>query len=115
MKVSGGLVGINLNPCARTKFFLIAPELARLAREAEEMAGYSLSSRMSHHALSPAAELGETKQVISPCHTIRNFSNPFVGKSTLLYNLATKAIMPDKVKMISVDKVTSGLVYLKNL
>jgi hypothetical protein len=27
MKVSGGLVGITLNPNARNKFFLIAPEL----------------------------------------------------------------------------------------
>ena len=87
-----------MNPSARTKFLLIAPELARLAREAEETAGYSPSSRISHHAPSPAAELRETKQVISLCHTIRNFSNPFVGESTLLYKLATKAIMPDKVK-----------------
>lgn len=38
MKVSGGLVGITLNPNTRTKFFLIAPELARL-EEAKEMAG----------------------------------------------------------------------------
>ena len=62
------------------------------------MAGYSPSSRVSHHALSPAVELRETKQVISLCHTIRNFSNPFVGESTLLCNLTTKAIRPDKAK-----------------
>ena len=62
------------------------------------MAGYSPSSRVSHHALSP--ELRETKQVISLCHTIWNFSNPSVGESTLLYNLATKAIRPDKVKNV---------------
>ena len=31
MKVSVGLVGITLNPNARTKFFLISPELSRLA------------------------------------------------------------------------------------
>ena len=49
-------------PSARAKFLLIAPELARLAREAQEMAGYSPSSRISHHALSPAAELRETKK-----------------------------------------------------
>ena len=98
MKVSGSLVGITLNPSARTKFILIAPELARLAREAEEMAGYSQTSRMSHHALSPTAELKETKNIISLCHTIRNFSNPFVRESTLLYDLVTKAIMLDKVK-----------------
>ena len=93
MKLSGGLVGITLNPSARTKFILIAPELACLAREAEEMAGYSPSSRMNYHAVSPTAELRETKNVISLCHTIKNFSNPFVGESTLLYNLVTKAIM----------------------
>ena len=57
-----------MNPSARTKFLLIAPELARLAREAEETAGYSPSSRISHHALSPAAELRETKQVIPLSH-----------------------------------------------
>ena len=98
MKVSGGLVRITLNPSARTKFILIAPELACLARETEEMAGYSPSSRINHHALSPTTELRETKNVISLCHTIKNFSNSFVGESTLLYNVVTKAIMLDKVK-----------------
>ena len=98
MKVSWGLVGITLNPSARTKSILIAPELACLAREAEQMASYSPSSRMNHHTLSPTAELRETKNVISLCHTIRNFSNPFDGESTLLYNVVTKAIMLDKVK-----------------
>ena len=98
MKVSEGLVGITSNPSARTKFILLPPELALLAREAGEMVGYSLSSRMNHHALSPTAELRETKNVISLCHTIKNFSNPFVGESTLLYKVVTKAIMLDKVK-----------------
>ena len=41
MKVSGGLVGITLNPSARAKFFLISQELARLAEEANDMVGVS--------------------------------------------------------------------------
>ena len=41
MKVNGGLIGITQNEAARTKFFLIAPELARLAQEAKDMAGVS--------------------------------------------------------------------------
>ena len=46
MKVSGGLVGINLNPNARTRFFLIAPELARLAEEAtKEITGTSTANK----------------------------------------------------------------------
>lgn len=44
MKVSGGLIGITLNEAARTKLFLIAPELARLAEEAKGMAGLSQES-----------------------------------------------------------------------
>ena len=47
MKVSGGLVGITLNPNARTKFFLISPQLARLAGEAQQMA--DLSCGISQH------------------------------------------------------------------
>ena len=44
MKVSGGLVDITLNEAARTKFFLIAPDLASLAEQAKNMAGASLPS-----------------------------------------------------------------------
>ena len=48
MKVSGGSIGITLNPNAQTKYFLIAPELARLAEQAKEMAGRS-SKKGKHH------------------------------------------------------------------
>ena len=41
MKVSGGLIAIRLNPTARTKYFLIARGLARLAEQAKLMAGTS--------------------------------------------------------------------------
>ena len=51
MKVSGGLVEITLNPSARTKFFLISPELARLAGEAQ-LAGVLPNTRIHHHDLS---------------------------------------------------------------
>ena len=47
MKVSGGLVGIILNESARAKFFLIAPELARLTAEAKAMVG--LVPESAHH------------------------------------------------------------------
>ena len=41
MKVSGRLIGITLNPSARMKYFLIAPDLGRLAEQAKLMAGTS--------------------------------------------------------------------------
>ena len=57
MKVSGGLVGITLNPKARTKYFLIAPELARLAEQAKQMAGSSSTTPKHHHTLATAVRL----------------------------------------------------------
>ena len=45
MKVSGSLIGITLNPSARNKFFLIDPQLARLAEEAKNMAGLTRQKR----------------------------------------------------------------------
>ena len=55
MKVSGGLIGITSNPSAHNKFFLIAPELARLAEEAKNMAGLSRQMKTTeHHNLSTA-------------------------------------------------------------
>ena len=44
-KVAGGLIGITPNPYARTKLFVVAPELARLAEEARDMAIYPRPKR----------------------------------------------------------------------
>jgi hypothetical protein len=53
MKFFCGSVGITLNANASVKFFLIAPELSRLADEAKEMAGATASDDISihHHTL----------------------------------------------------------------
>ena len=52
MNVSGRMIGITLNPYARTKFFLISPEMVRLASEAQQMAGWASTARNEFHALS---------------------------------------------------------------
>ena len=44
MKVSGGLIGITLNRTARTKYFMIAPGLVRLAEQAKLMTGTSFNT-----------------------------------------------------------------------
>ena len=49
MKVSGGLVGITLNPNTRVKCFLITPELAHLAEQAKRMSGILLTEGCHHH------------------------------------------------------------------
>lgn len=51
MKVSGGLTGITLNASAKSRLFFTAPELARLAEEAETTATSQTNVRQQHHEL----------------------------------------------------------------
>ncbi|CAH3043013.1 unnamed protein product [Porites lobata] len=98
MKVSGGLIGITLNPSARTKYFLIAPELARLAEEAKLMAGTSSKTQTSHHNLTTVVRLREERNVQQLTASIQRFTNPFTVEGPDLFNLVTKVRMPEKVK-----------------
>ena len=63
MKVSGGLVGITLNANACRKYFLIAPELARLAEQAKQMAVSLSMTPKHHHALATAVRLLQEKNI----------------------------------------------------
>ncbi|KAK3747362.1 hypothetical protein QZH41_005268 [Actinostola sp. cb2023] len=81
MKVTGGLVGITLNPSARSKFFLIAPELAKLAEQAKVMAGVSSKIQTHHHNLTTAVLNREDKKVEKLLATIKRFTNPFLEES----------------------------------
>ena len=99
VKVSGGLVGITLNPNARTKFFLIAPELARLTEEAKEMAGTSTANESTHHHSLTASRLSyEEKNIEKLSNTMESFTNPFTQESNKLFNLVTKVVVPEKVQ-----------------
>ena len=108
MKVAGGLVGITQNEYARSKFFLISPELARLAGEACEVADISSPAQTHHHALSAAVVIRQEKSIEALTSTIERFSNPFAEESFDLFNLVTKAIMPEKVNNDLCNESTIG-------
>ena len=97
MKVSVALIGITLNPNERTKYFLIAPELARLAEQAKEMAGTS-SKKGKHHDAITSVRTRQEKNIEQLVHCINRFTNPFSEESEDLFNLVTKVVMPEKVK-----------------
>ena len=108
MKVSGGSIGITLNPTARTKYFLIAPELARLAEQANLMAGTSSKTQTSHHNLTTAVRLREERNVQQLTASIQRFTNPFTVEDPDLFNLVTKVRMPEKVKKDLCDQSVIG-------
>ena len=109
MKVSGGLVGITLSPNARIKHFLIEPELAQLAEKAKEMSGMSAcKTEKHHHSLSTAVWVRQEKNIEQLVTSFRNFINPFLDESSDLFNIATKVVMPDKVKEDLCQQSTVG-------
>ena len=98
MKVSGRLVGITLNPTAHTKYFLIAPKLARLAQQAKQMAGTLLKTAMRHHNFGYASAQLQEQNIQQLVSTVRRFTDPFLEQSPDLFNLVIKVVMPEKVK-----------------
>ena len=110
MKVSGGLVGITLNESARAKFFLIAPELARLTAEAKAMA-VLVPERAHHQELTPAVLMHEDNSINKLTETIKTFNNPFSSDQNTnidLYNLVTKVVMNEKTKKDLVNQSEEG-------
>ena len=95
MKVTGGLVGITLNPSARAKFFLIAPEVARLANQAKDMAGVTHGIRGKHHNLTAAVVSREEKNITKLSNTIRAFTDPFSQDDADLFNLVREKVKDD--------------------
>ena len=98
MNVTGGMVGITLNPSARVRFLLVAPELPRLANQAKDMAGVTHKIRKKHHKLAVAVVSREEKNISKLSKTIRAFTNPFIQDRANLFNLVTKVVLPEEVK-----------------
>lgn len=108
MKVAGGLVGITLNPAARTKFFLISPELARLSEKAKLLAGMSSPIQMHQHGLSSSVLTRQEKNIKELTSTIQGFTNPFTENDKDLCNIVTKAVVPDVVRKDVVNEPEIG-------
>ena len=97
IKVSGGITGITLNENARTRFFLIAPEMARLAREAYELADVQRVDKMQRHEQRHALMQKlhrNTEQLLS---FFSESPNPFKDNSEQLLNLVTKSVMHEEI------------------
>ena len=53
MKIRGGLKGLTQQPAVMARWYLVAPELSRLAgTQAEHMVGVQRASSSDHHDLS---------------------------------------------------------------
>ena len=61
------------------------------------MAGLHPSAKESHHELSASNENRQNKAIDDLTAPMKTFTNPFTEDSDALFNLVTKAVMPEKV------------------
>ena len=97
MKIRGGLSGLPLQPAALARWFLIPPELSRLAAEAEARVGLQTHNSTHHHDLSEAV-ITLYKENTRKLKEVFKANDPFVIEENELLNIITKAVMPDTVK-----------------
>jgi hypothetical protein len=107
MKVMGGIRGLTQKPGALSRFFLIAPELARLSREAESLAGCSYTNRTKHHNLSNAAVCRQEKMIEKMKQFVRE-NNPLEVTGTEMFNFATKRVLPTETAKIVMQSIDAG-------
>jgi len=97
VKVTGGFVGITQNASARGRFFLTAPELSRLAEEANVMAGSLKAPENKHHDLSLAVWTRQEENVTRLKNVLRSSMDPMTYESEDLSNIITKVVMPAQI------------------
>ena len=98
MKVSGGILGITQKQSARTRFFLVALELARLKVEAKQNAGVKQEHPTKHYELSNVARNKLFVPDLSLTTTWQAYTNPFEKNGYDIINIVTKAVVADDVK-----------------
>ena len=96
MKIQGGLKGLTQQPAAMARWFLIAPELSRLAAKAEALVGIQVHSSTHHHDLSTAVIT--RKENVKKLKEVFKGNDPFANEERELVNIITKAVMPEPVK-----------------
>ena len=98
MKVTGGLVGISLNPSARTKFISHRSRAINTCRSSQGCGGVSSTTLKQHHNLTAAVLSREEKNIEKLLATINSFTDPFSEQGTELFNLVTKVVMSEEIK-----------------
>ena len=85
MKIRGGLKGLTQQPAAMARWFLIAPELSRLATQAEAIVGLQTHSLTHHHDLSEAV-ITHYKENVKELKEVFKENDPFVNEENELIN-----------------------------
>ena len=95
-KIHFGLVGISNNANARQGFFLVTPELSRIAKQFKSQFDLEPDQIREHHDLGPSS-VKKVHDVIEKIKAaILKHGNPFAVEGDKLHNVITHAYIPDE-------------------
>ena len=97
LKGQGSINGITQSPATLLKFCMCAPELSRIASEAETMAGISNKSASEHHCLNKTTVRRQEKAIANLYHVLAP-CNIFTSDEKHLFNITTKEIVPKTIE-----------------
>ena len=112
MKVRAGLVCISNNANARQRFFMVTPELSRVAKQFKSQFDFQSDKTTEHHDLGPSAVKKEHHAIDNIKAAILKHGNQFAVEGDRLHNVITHAYIPDEyVQTILNADVTGQKLY----
>jgi len=97
LKGLGVINGITQSPATLLKYCMCAPELARIANEAEAMVGVANHSRTEHHCLNQTMLIRQ-EQAIEKLYQVLVTCNIFTANDNNMYKLMTKEIISKSIE-----------------
>lgn len=96
MKIHSGIVGISNNANARQRFFMVIPELSRVAKDFYSQFDLEHDITREHHDLGPSAVKKQHHVIDKIKEAILKHGNPFAAVGAKLENMITHAYIPDE-------------------
>ena len=107
MKILGGIVGLTQKPATLNRFCLASPIISSLSTEFAEINNINKQIEKQHHELTGSTNERIHGNVRKLLDTMRSFSITF-SESTSVYNIVSKAVLPDAVANHLLNHQTIG-------
>ena len=112
--VTGGIVGITLQPHVLMKYFLIAPYTTKIAVEVHATSGVNKPKYYDHHQLHEHVMKRQARQVTDLLQAIRNFTIPIECERSELMNLFTNRVYSNEIRRDVCQMSTIGEKHLQH-
>src|SRR6218665_3959818 len=100
MKMRAGLVGISNNANARQRFFMVTPELSRIAKQFKCQFDSESNKTTEHHDLGQSAVKKEHYAIDKIKAAILKHGNPFAVEGDKLHNVITPRAPAGRCKVV---------------